>query len=134
MSDSTAQPPIAAKKPHSTTHHGITIADDYAWLRDAGYPKVEDAEILAHLQAENAWFQARMAPHAGLVETLFQEMKGRIKEDDSSVPQRYGDYLYWTKYEEGAQYPQHYRRAVSGGDDELLLDDCLLYTSPSPRD
>ena len=126
MSDATQTPPIAAKKPRATTHHGITLQDDYAWLRDPAYPKVEDAEILAHLKAENAWFEARMTPHAGLVETLFQEMKGRIKEDDSSVPQRYGDYLYWVKFEEGAQYPQHYRRPAAGGGDELLLDEVAL--------
>ena len=130
MTNSTAQPPapppVAPRRPHSVTHHGITIADDYAWLRDSRYPKVEDTEILDHLKAENAWFEARMAPHAALVETLFQEMKGRIKEDDSSVPQRYGDHLYWVKFEEGAQYPQHYRRPVAGGADELLLDEVAL--------
>lgn len=126
MTNSTAGAPIAPKKPHSSTHHGITIQDDYAWLRDPDYPTVEDADILDHLKAENAWFEARMAPQAGLVETLFQEMKGRIKEDDSSVPQRYGDHLYWTKFEEGAQYPQHYRRPVAGGPDELVLDEVAL--------
>ena len=126
MIDATASPPIAPRKPHSSTHHGITIADDYAWLRDPGYPKVEDAEVLDYLKAENAWFEARMAPHEELVDELFAEMKGRIKEDDSSVPQRYGDYLYWTKFEEGAQYPQHYRKSVAGGADELLLDEVAL--------
>jgi oligopeptidase B len=126
MPDTTQAPPVAPKKPHSTTHHGITIADDYAWLRDPAYPKIEDAEVLDYLKAENAWFETRMAPHAGLVDTLFAEMKGRIKEDDSSVPQRYGEYLYWTKFEEGAQYPQHYRRPLEGGADELLLDEVAL--------
>lgn len=130
MNDATQPPPVAPKKQHCSTHHGITIADDYAWLRDPGYPKVEDAEVLEYLKAENAWFEARMAPHQGLVDTLFAEMKGRIKEDDSSVPQRYGDYLYWTKFEEGAQYPQHYRRPLEGADDgsadELLLDEVAL--------
>ena len=129
MTDTTASPtapPVAARKPHSSTHHGITIEDPYAWLRDPGYPKVEDKEVLDYLKAENAWFEAQMAPHEPLVETLFAEMKGRIKEDDSSVPQRYGDYLYWTKFEEGAQYPQHYRKPVSGGADELLLDEVAL--------
>lgn len=130
MPDATSSPPVAAKRPQSATHHGITLHDDYAWLRDPGYPKVEDAEILAHLEAENAWFEARMAPHAELVEKLFQEFKGRIKEDDSSVPQRYGDFLYWVKFEEGAQYPQHYRRPVGapedGSADQLLLDEVAL--------
>ena len=130
MTNSTAQnpafPPFAAKKPHAAAHHGITIKDPYHWLRDPGYPTVEDAEILDHLKAENAWFEARMAAHKPLVDTLFAEMKGRIKEDDSSVPQRYGAYLYWSKFEDGAQYPQHYRRAARGGADELLLDEVAL--------
>lgn len=125
-----SEPPRATKKPREVSHHGISISDDYAWLRDSSYPKVEDKEVLAHLEAENAWFEARMAPHAELVETLFEEMKGRIKEDDSSVPQRYGAYLYWVKFEEGAQYPQHYRRPFGAPDDgsadELLLDEVAL--------
>ena len=72
MADTTPlAPPIAAKKPSSVTHHGMTVSDDYAWLRDAGYPTVEDGEILAHLAAENAWFEARMAPHQGTIDALF---------------------------------------------------------------
>jgi len=54
MTDATppvAQPPVAAKKPHQFTHHGITVSDDYAWLRDPGYPEVTDKEVLAHLGA-----------------------------------------------------------------------------------
>ena len=54
-------PPHAAKKPHAYSHHGIDITDDYAWLRDPGYPEVSDKEVLAHLEAENAWFESRMA-------------------------------------------------------------------------
>ena len=133
MNDATAapetapqSPPTAAKKPFSYSHHGITVEDPYNWLRDPKYPKVDDAEVLDYLKAENAWFEAQMAPHSNLVDMLFAEMKGRIKEDDSSVPQKYGDYLYWTKFEEGAQYPQHYRKALAGGDDELLLDEVQL--------
>ena len=66
---SIATPPVAAKKPHSITHHGITVTDDYAWLRDPGYPKVGNKEILAHLEAENAWFEAQMKPQAALTES-----------------------------------------------------------------
>src|SRR5690606_18837064 len=65
-------PPLAAKKPHSFTHHGVTVTDDYAWLRDPGYPEVTDKEVLAYLEAENAWFEARMAPRKDLVESLFK--------------------------------------------------------------
>ena len=123
-------PPVAARRPHSVTHHGITVADDYAWLRDADYPEVGDAAILAHLEAENAWFEARMGQHKGLMDRLFAEMRGRIKEADKSVPQKDGDYLYWIEFEEGAEYKKWWRRPVSAKDDasadELMLDEVAL--------
>jgi oligopeptidase B len=133
-------PPIAEKRPHTSTHHGITITDDYHWLRDPSYPKVDDKDVLDYLKAENAYFEANMAPQAKLTETIFQEMKGRIKEDDSSVPQKDGDYIYWSKFDEGAQYRKHYRKTpaykdynvetdngefewVPDGPDQLILDE-----------
>ncbi len=119
-------PPAAAKKPHSFTHHGITVEDPYAWLRDPGYPEVTDKEVLAHLEAENAWFEARMKPHRPLVDKLFKEMRARIKEADKSVPQKDGDWLYWIEYEEGAEYKKWWRRPVAGGADELILDEVAL--------
>src|SRR5690349_18946994 len=119
-------PPIAAKKPSSLTHHGITVSDDYAWLRDPGYPEVTDKAVLAHLEAENAWFEARMAAHKPLMDELFQEMRGRIKEADKSVPQKDGDWFYWIEFEEGAEYKKWWRRPVAGGPDELILDEVSL--------
>jgi oligopeptidase B len=122
----TIKPPIAEKRPHSQTHHGITVTDDYYWLKDQSYPKVDDKDVLEYLKAENAYFEAQMAPHKALTETIFQEMKGRVKEDDSSVPQKDSDYIYWAKYDEGAQYKKHYREAVAGEDaglDRLILDE-----------
>lgn len=119
-------PPIAAKKPHSDTHHGITVTDDYAWLRDPGYPEVSDPEVLAHLEAENAWFAARMAPHQSRIDGLFTEMRARIKEADTSVPYKDGDWLYWIEYEQGAEYKKWWRRPVSGGADALILDEVAL--------
>jgi oligopeptidase B len=125
-----AKPPVAAKKPQSFTHHGVTVTDDYAWLRDPGYPEVKDPEILAHLEAENAWFQAHMAPRQPLIDTLFAEMRGRIKEADKSVPQKDGDWLYWIEYEDGAEYKKWWRRPVAAPDDgsadELILDEVAL--------
>lgn len=127
MTDTTpAAPPVAAKKPHTFTHHGVTIEDPYNWLRDPGYPEVKDAEVLAHLEAENAWFETRMAPLQPTVETLLAEMRGRIKEADKSVPQKDGDWLYWIEYEEGAEYKKWWRRPVAGGPDELILDEVAL--------
>lgn len=127
MNDATPpRPPVAAKKPSSVTHHGITITDDYAWLRDPGYPEVTDKEVLDHLAAENAWFEARMAPHKDTVEALFREMRARIKEADKSVPQKDRDWLYWIEFEEGAEYKKWWRRPVAGGPDELILDEPAL--------
>ncbi|WP_379553403.1 S9 family peptidase [Qipengyuania sp. DGS5-3] len=116
-------PPVAEKRDHSFTHHGITISDPYNWLEDKGYPEIDDEDVLEHLKAENAWFEAQMKPHQGLVDELFEEMKARIKEDDSTVPQRYGEFLYWSEFEEGAEYRKHYRRPLAGGDAQLILDE-----------
>jgi len=116
-------PPSAEKRPHRYERHGVTIEDDYAWLRDAGYPKVEDKDVLAYLTAENDYFEAAMKPHAELVETLFEEMKGRIKEDDSSVPVKDGNFLYWWAFKPGAQYRSWYRRPVDGGEEQLIFDE-----------
>ena len=119
-------PPVAAKKPHVETWHGIERRDDYAWLRDPHYPDVTDPEILAHLAAENAWFEQRMAGQQGRIDALFHEMRARIKEADKSVPQKDGDYLYWIEFEEGAEYKKWWRKPVAGGPDELILDEVAL--------
>ncbi|MFM6854451.1 MAG: S9 family peptidase, partial [Sphingopyxis sp.] len=121
-----ATPPVAARIASRISHHGRTVEDDYAWLRDAGYPNISDPAILAHLHAENAWFDAAMAPQAERIETLFQEMKGRIKEDDSSVPQREGAFLYWREFAIGAQYRTWWRRPVDGGAAQCILDEPAL--------
>jgi oligopeptidase B len=118
--------PIALTKPSTNTVHGVTLTDDYAWLRDPKYPEVTDPEILDYLTAENAYFESAMGPHAPLIETIFQEMKGRIKEDDQSVPAKDGDYLYWRAFETGGQYRKWWRRPVAGGADELILDEPAL--------
>jgi oligopeptidase B len=119
----TIKPPIAEKRAHSFTHHGITIEDPYHWLKDQSYPKVDDADILAYLKQENAYFESKMADQKPLVDELFTEMKARIKEDDSTVPQKDGDWIYWSKFEEGGQYRKHYRKAAAGGADQLILDE-----------
>ncbi|MEO0030704.1 MAG: hypothetical protein RIS94_462 [Pseudomonadota bacterium] len=127
---SPAAPPVAAKKPHSFTRHGVTVSDDYAWLRDPGYPEVTDKAVLAHLEAENAWFEARMKDRQPLIDTLFKEMRARIKEADKSVPQKDGAFLYWIEYEEGAEYKKWWRRPVGAAEDgtadELILDEVAL--------
>ena len=115
--------PVAARKPHSSTHHGFTIEDPYFWLKDPGYPKVDDPEVLDYVKAENSYFEAAMATQKGLVDTLFAEMKGRLKEDDAGVPQKDGDWLYWWAFKPGGQYRLWYRKPATGGADQLILDE-----------
>jgi oligopeptidase B len=110
-------PPAAATKHHEIQLHGETILDEYAWLQQKG-----DPTVLAYVQAENAYAEAVMADTAGLQERLFAEMRGRIKESDRSVPERIGPYLYYTRTEEGQQYPLVCRRRAPDGPEELLLD------------
>lgn len=114
-----ATPPLPAARPVSTVRHGETFVDPYAWLREK-----ENAEVRAHLEAENAYAEAVLAPTAALRERLYLEMKGRIKETDLSVPYRKGDWWYLTRTEEGKQYPIHCRRRDGAveGDEEVLVD------------
>lgn len=115
--------PKAAVRPHTTTRHGVTVVDDYFWLKDQTYPKVDDVDVLDYLKAENAYFEAAMAPQKALTDRLFEELKGRLKEDDASVPVKDGDFLYWWAFDKGAQYRKWYRKPVAGGPDQLLLDE-----------
>ena len=120
--------PIAAKKPYQAKHHGVTHSDPYFWLKDPRYPDVKDEEILGYLRAENAYFDTVMAPHKKLTETLFQEIKGRVKEDDESVPWQKGGFDFRWFFKEGAQYRTWaYRpRTVdlfSGGGWKTLFDE-----------
>ena len=123
MTASLTAPPIARKEPKATTLHGITLQDDYAWLRDK-----ESPEVTAYLNAENAYAEADMAPLADLREQLYQEMLSHIKQTDVSVPYRDGCYWYYSRTEEGKQYAIFCRKrgTFSGPADdaqeEVLLD------------
>ncbi|HEX8365692.1 MAG TPA: S9 family peptidase [Allosphingosinicella sp.] len=117
------EPPRAEQRPYSYERHGVTVEDPWHWLRDPCYPNVRDEDVLRYLKEENAWFEAAMKPHAALVDALFEEMKGRIKEDDRSVPVKDGDHLYWWAFEEGAQYRKWWRRPARGGADQLIFDE-----------
>ncbi|MBN8849267.1 MULTISPECIES: S9 family peptidase [unclassified Sphingomonas] len=119
-------PPRAATRPHSYTRHGITIEDPWAWLKDPNYPDVTDKDVLAYLEQENAYFETVMAPLKPLTDRINAEMRGRIKEDEATVPQKDGDWLYWTAFDMGGQYRKWWRKPVAGGPDELLLDEPAL--------
>ena len=113
-----AQPPTAKKVPHETPIHRRTLKDDYFWLREKSNP-----EVIKHLEAENAYTDEVMAPTKGLQETLYNEMLGRIKQTDLSVPARIGEYDYYSRTAEGKQYPYRCRRKGSmSGTEEILLD------------
>ena len=118
-------PPQAELRPYSYERHGVTIEDPWHWLRDPKYPNVDDPDVLAYLKAENAYFEGWKAQHQGLIDQLFEEMKGRIKEDESSVPIRDGDFLYWWAFKPGAQYRTWYRRKFAGGGDDVMFDEPL---------
>src|SRR5690606_2638246 len=114
-------PPVAAKKPHEVrAPHGAARQDEDYWLRDDSR---EDPEMLAYLQAENAYTDAAMAPLEGLKETLYQELMGRVKQDDSSVPYLEDGYWYYVRYETGKEYPIHARRQGSMEAPEQVLFD-----------
>lgn len=113
--------PCAKMKPHSFTHHGITVSDPYHWLKDPKYPTVDDPDVLNYLHEENAYFKAVMAPHEKLTKTFFAEIKGRIKEDDHAVPWDKNGYRYSWHFEKGAQYRCWTRR--KNGDEIILLDE-----------
>lgn len=116
-------PPVAARHPTTTHHHGETLQDDYAWLRQKDDPAVRE-----YLDAENAWAESWLAPTVELQERLYGEMLGRIRETDLSVPYRKGDWWYYTRTEEGKQYPIHCRRQGSptDGEETVLVDLNLL--------
>lgn len=103
--------PLAARRSHIRTHHGDSFDDPYEWLREK-----ESPEVLAHLNAENAHTESETAHLAELRETLFQEIKGRVQETDLSVPTRRGDWWYYSRSEEGAQYGIHCRAAADPDD------------------
>jgi oligopeptidase B len=112
------QPPVAMKKPHETRIHGLTLTDNYFWLREKSNP-----EVIKYLEAENAYTEAVMSPTKDLQETLYKEILGRIKQTDLSVPSRIGEYFYYSRTEEGKQYPYMCRRKGSmEGKEEVLLD------------
>src|SRR3954447_11650861 len=87
-------PPQAEQRPYSYERHGVTIDDPWHWLRDAKYPEVDDPDVLAYLKAENAYFDGWKAQHQGLLDQLFEEMKGRIKEGGSSGPPPAGAFFF----------------------------------------
>jgi oligopeptidase B len=130
MAEAPAPPavPFAAKRPTERIVHGERLVDDYAWLRDENWREVMRdpaklaPEIRAYLEAENKHAEAYFADATELQKRLVAEMRGRIKEDDSTVPSRDGVFAYYVRYREGGQHPLLCRVPSAGGDEQLLLD------------
>lgn len=110
--------PTAEKHPVTLQLHGNTRVDNYYWLRER-----ENPEVIAYLEAENAYTESTLKPFSGLQGILFDEMKSRIKMDDQSAPYRLGEYFYYTRYEEGGEYPIYARRKGSlDAPEQIMLD------------
>lgn len=128
--DKNIAPPVAEKRPQTDTRHGIDRIDDYAWLRAENWQEVFkdtsvlDADIRSYLDAENDYAQSQMADTETLQKTLFAEMKGRIKEDDESVPAPHGPFCYGSSFVTGGQQPRFYQvdRSNPDGDRRIILD------------
>jgi oligopeptidase B len=121
MTDSAPTPPIARKDRRETVLHGITLTDDYAWLRDKDNP-----EVTAYLQAENAYAESLTADLAPLRDKLYNEMLSHIKQTDESAPYREGDWWYYVRTEEGKQYSIFCRKSGTTispeGPEQIILD------------
>lgn len=121
-------PPVARKDPRRIEQLGRVRVDDYAWMKDDGWqavmrdPAALRSDIREHLEAENAYTKAMLAGTEPLQQTMFEEMRGRIKEDDASVPSPDGPFEYYSRFETGAQHPVFARRPRNGGAEQVLLD------------
>jgi oligopeptidase B len=126
--EKTTLAPVAPRRPHSFTRHGITVTDDYAWLKDENWqevlhdPAVLDADIRKYLEAENAYTESLLGHTASLQKKLVAEMRSRIKEDDSSVPAADGPFAYFAKFREGGQHEMFGRMPRNGGEEKIVLD------------
>ena len=116
--ESSLQPPVAKKVPHTTRINGVTLKDNYFWLRDK-----KDPDVRKYLEAENAYTEAVMKPAKAFQESLYDEMLSHTKQTDLGVPAREGKYLYYSRTEEGKQYPYECRKLGStDAPEEILLD------------
>jgi oligopeptidase B len=121
-------PPMAEKRPVFSVHHGVELADEYAWLRASNWQEVMrdpgalDPQIRAYLEAENVFTQSALEDTTALQATLFAEMKARIKEDDTTVASPDGPFEYFVSYVTGGQYPRLNRRPRGGGPDQVIVD------------
>ncbi|RTL71547.1 MAG: S9 family peptidase [Hyphomicrobiales bacterium] len=127
-----APPPVAARKPLTTTHHGVQITDDYAWMRTArpeavlSKPDLLEPAIKRHLADEKRYATKLLAPNAPLEAQIVAEMKARASVEADTVPENFGPYAYYSRYAPGAERKLHCRRPRDGGPEQILLDENVL--------
>ena len=126
------KPPVAERKPVKTVRHGVTLVDDYAWLRTAKpeavltRPELLEAPIRRHLEAEDRYATSMLAANKALEQRLVAEMRGRTSVNDDTVPEQSGPFEYYSRYDKGAQRKVHCRRPRGGGPEEVILDENKL--------
>jgi len=118
--------PVANRIDTEREHHGQSLQDPYFWLHDQSYPKVDDADVLDYLKEENAYHKQFLAPHKSLVDTVFEEFKGRTDETEESVPYIENGYEYRWYYREGDEYRTRSRKNLQTGDEAIFLDETAL--------
>lgn len=114
-------PPVAERRAHTFSHHGIEVEDPYFWLKDQSYPNVGDADVLAYLRAENEYFNAYMAPLKEHEEALTKELFDRLEKNDWSVPYKDGEWVYQRRFYGDEDYPVHVRWSIT--EEQPNMDD-----------
>ncbi|MDO6695070.1 S9 family peptidase [Aliiglaciecola sp. 3_MG-2023] len=122
----TVAAPVAAKQDYTAKYHGKALNDPYHWLKDSGYPEVNDKPIIDYLTEENAYFDQFLAPNKQLVDTIFEEFKGRTNEQEESVPWIDNGYEYRWHYREGEEYRTRSRKNIATGEEAVILDETEL--------
>ncbi|NTS77117.1 S9 family peptidase [Catenovulum sp. SM1970] len=124
--DANTVAPVADKKSYTAQYHDFKLSDDYNWLKDKSYPEINDEPVLDYLKEENAYFESFIKPHQALVDTLFEEYKGREDDEETSVPWVKNGYQYRWYFEKGAEYRTWVRKALTGDTTEhVILDEAV---------
>lgn len=118
--------PKATKHPHQVAYHGQTLSDDYFWLKDQGYPEIDDQPVLDYLTEENDYYAAFIEPNRPLVDRVFEEFKGRTDESEESVPYIKNGYQYRWYFRPGDDYRTYSRKYLKTGEEQVILDESAL--------
>jgi oligopeptidase B len=118
--------PKAKRVSYQAQYHGLTLSDDFNWLKDKGYPNVDDQPVLDYLKAENEYYAQYLAPHKKLVDTLFEEFKGRMNDTDTAVPWQKNGYEYRWYFQSGKEYRTWVRRKIGTDAEQVFMDENIL--------